>query len=61
MTPLELRNEVITAKKKFGQGLITESELYAVADKYIDALKAYKKSKQVKLPIPSRSYLIRAL
>lgn len=61
MTALELRNGLILAKKKFGQGLITESELYAVADKYIDALKAYKKLKNAKLPIPSRSYLIRAL
>lgn len=61
MSPLELRNLLIEAKKQFGQGLITVDQLHAAADRYIESLKEYKRVKKVKLSIPSRAYLIRAL
>lgn len=61
MTPMELRNKVIEAKKAFGRNEITVDELNAIADKYIEALKKFKKDKKAKITIPSRAYLIRAL
>lgn len=61
MTALELREKVIEAKRLFGQGLIDVDALYAAADAYIDALKAFKKRTKAKLNIPTRAYLIRAL
>lgn len=61
MTPLELRDKVIEARRLWGQGQLTTDELNATADKYIDALKAYKKKTGKKLSIPNRAYLLRAL
>lgn len=61
MTPLELRDKVIEARRLWGQGQITTDELNATADKYIDALKMYKKTTGKKLTIPNRAYLLRAL
>lgn len=60
-TPLELRTKLIIAKQEYGQGNLTTDELYAIADEYIESLKVYKKTKNKKLAIPSRAYLIRAL
>ena len=61
MTPLELREKVIESKRLYGQGLIDVDALYAAADAYIEALKAFKKRTHAKLSIPSRAYIIRAL
>lgn len=62
MTPLELRSNLIEAKKLYGQNVITIDDLYTAADAYIESLKDFKKrTKAAKLHIPSRSYLIRAL
>ena len=61
MTPLELREKVIESKRLYGQGLIDVDALYAAADAYIEALKAFKKRTHAKLNIPSRAYIIRAL
>lgn len=61
MTALELRSKLLEAKQQYGRGEITVDALYAVADAYIDALKAYKKASGKRLTIPSRGYLIRAL
>ena len=61
MTPLELREKVIESKRLYGQGLIDVDALYAAADAYIEALKAFKKRTKAKLAIPSRAYIIRAL
>lgn len=61
MTPMELRNQLIKAKKAFGRNEITINELHAAADKYIEALKKFKKEKKAKISIPSRAYIIRAL
>lgn len=61
MTPLELRDKLIESKRLYGQGLIGIDALYAAADEYIDALKAFKQRTKAKLSIPSRAYIIRAL
>ena len=61
MSPMELRNQLIEARKKFGRGEITTDQLNAAADEYIKALKEYKRAKKVKLNIPTRAYLLRAL
>lgn len=61
MTPMDLRNQVIEARQKYGRGEITVTELHTVADRYIESLKEYKRVKKVKLSIPSRAYLLRAL
>lgn len=61
-TPLECRAALIAARREWGQGQITEAQLYAVADTYIEAIKAYKKrTGNKKLSIPTRAYLIRAI
>jgi hypothetical protein len=61
-TPLECRATVIAARIDFGQGRITEARLYAICDEYIDAIKEFKKrTGNKKLPVPTRSYLLRAL
>ncbi len=61
MTPMEARNKLIEAKQQFGQNKITIDQLHTSADTYIETLKEYKRVKKVKLSIPSRGYLIRAL
>jgi hypothetical protein len=60
-TPMDLRNELIDTKRRFGQGAATIDVLYSAADAYIAALKAFKKSTGKRLTIPSRAYLIRAI
>lgn len=61
-TPLECRAAVIAARQLYGQGQITEAELYAACDEYIAAIKTFKKrTGNKKLPIPTRSYILRAL
>ena len=58
---MELRDKLIEAKRLYGQGAIDVDALYAAADAYIDALKAFKKRTKAKLAIPSRAYIIRAI
>lgn len=61
-TALECRADVIAARQQYGRGEITEAQLYAVCDAYIDAIKAYKqRTGNKKLRIPTRSYILRAL
>lgn len=61
-TPLECKSALLEARKQWGQQLITEAQLYTVANEYIEAIKAYKKRTNNKmLHIPTASYLIRAL
>ena len=61
MTPLELREKVIEAKRLYGQGIITIDDLYAAADAYIESIRAFKQRTKAKIAIPSRGYIIRAL
>lgn len=62
MTALELRSQVIEAKQQFGRGEISIDDLYAVADRYIAALKEYKaRTKNKKMHVPDRGYLLRAI
>lgn len=62
MTAQECRNQLIEAKQRFGRNEITTEQLYAAADAYIEAIKAYKKrTGNKKLPVPNRGYLIRAI
>ena len=61
MTPLELKEKLLDAKSQYRNGAIDIDALYAAADAYIEALKAFKKRTKAKLNIPSRAYLIRAL
>ena len=61
MTALELKEKLLDAKSQYRQGAIDIDALYAAADAYIDALKAFKKRTKAKLTIPTRAYLIRAL
>lgn len=61
-TPLECKSALLAARQQWGQGLINEKQLYAVADEYIEAIKDYKnRTNNKKLRIPTASYLIRAL
>ena len=58
---LDMRDHVIAARSRFHRGEITLDDLYAVADRYIAALREYKKRTGKRLAIPSRAYLLRAL
>jgi hypothetical protein len=60
-SPLVLRDALIVARQRFGQGQITVDSLYAAADAYIDALRQYKRTAHKRMAIPSRAYLIRAI
>ena len=60
MNGIQYRVKLQEAKRLFGSGLIDIDALYAVADEYIAYIRAYKKSsKNKRLRIPSRGYLIR--
>ena len=62
MSPMEYRNKLIEAKQQFGRSEITAAQLEAVADAYIESLKEFKKrTKNKKLRIPARGYIIRAI
>lgn len=61
MTPLQLRDALIEAKKAFGRGEITVDTLYVAADAYIESIKAYAKRTKKKIRPPSRAYIIRAI
>lgn len=61
MTPIELRHNLQLTKQAFGRGEATVDDLYAAADKYIAALREFKKRTKAKINIPSRSYIIRAI
>lgn len=62
MSALDLKFKLQEAKQQFGRNEITIDQLYVAADAYIEALKEFKKrTKNKKLAIPNRGYLIRAL
>jgi|LakMenEpi03Aug12_release.lakeMendotaPanAssembly.Ray.scaffolds.fasta_scaffold710929_2 hypothetical protein len=62
MTAMEYRNQLIETKKRFGQNAATIAELEAAADAYIAALVEFKqRTKNKKLRIPARGYIIRAI
>ena len=62
MNPQELRNAFIATKHRWGRNEATVEELYAAADAYIEAIKEFKKrTKNKKLAVPTRAYLLRAL
>ena len=62
MTAHECRNALIIARQQFGRGEVTIDQLYAAADAYIEAIKEFKKrTKNKRLKVPSRGYLIRAI
>lgn len=62
MTAHDYRNLAITAKQKWGRGEITMDEMCAAFDSYINAIKEFKeRTKNKKLRVPDRGYLIRAL
>lgn len=62
MSAQEYRNQLIEAKQRFGRNEITQDDLYAAADAYIEAIKDFKKrTGNKKLSVPSRGYLIRAI
>lgn len=56
-----LRNKLIATRMQYHNSEATIEQLFAAADDYIAALKAYKKASGKRFTIPSRSYLIRAL
>jgi len=59
--PLEARTKLIRAKRKFGDGEVSITELHAAADEYREAMRQHAKAKGLKIRIPSRGYLIRAI
>lgn len=62
MDAQEIRNKLIETKQRFGRGEVGIDELYAAADAYIAAIREYKKrTKNKRLSIPSRAYIIRAI
>lgn len=61
MTTLDLRDNLIEARKRFGRGEIGVDELNKIADEYIAAIKAYSKQSGKRIATPSRAYLLRAL
>lgn len=62
MTALEYRTKLIETKSAFGRNEATVDDLYAAADAYIEALKEFKqRTKNKKLRIPARGYIIRAI
>lgn len=60
-TALELRQQLIVQRALYYQGAVTIEQLHACADRYIDALRAYRKASGKRFAIPCRAYLIRAL
>jgi DNA-directed RNA polymerase sigma subunit (sigma70/sigma32) len=59
--PLELRQQVIEARIRFGHSEISIDELYRICDLYREAIREYSKRSKKKIRIPSRAYLLRAL
>ena len=60
-SPIDLHSKLIAARAAHQQGQIDLDTLYAVADEYIAALRAYKRRTGRRLSIPSRAYIIRAV
>lgn len=60
-TALQLRDRVISLRWQHARGDATIEQLYAAADAYIEAIKAYKARTGKRVIIPSRAYIIRAL
>ena len=58
---IQLRDNVLTQRANYSRGLASLDDLYAAADAYIAALKAYRKASGKRFTIPSRAYLLRAL
>ncbi len=59
--PLAARARIIDARSRYQRGEATLEDLYAAADAYIAAIRAYGKATGQRLPVPGRSYTIRAL
>lgn len=60
-SPIDLRSKLQAARAAHQQGQIDIDALYAVADEYIAALRAYKTRTGRRISIPSRAYIIRAV
>ena len=61
MTAIELKEQLRLAKGAFHRGEIDIDALYAAADAYIEAIKAFKKRTKAKISVPTRGYIIRAV
>lgn len=62
MSLLDLREDVIKARGQHRRGEISYEDMILSAELYITALKAAKKAKTYRGPVPaSAAYLIRAL
>lgn len=59
MTGIELRQAVKQAKQDFSLGKISEAQLFAAVDAYIQAIQAAEKKLRGKARKYSRSYILR--
>ena len=60
-SPIDLRSKLQAARAAHQHGQLDLDGLYAAADEYIAALRAYKKRTGRRISIPSRAYIIRAV